>query len=125
MGSKRKRSKLSVRRSRQDPFSLLVRSSTLMYLTDPRRTGRFATPEPVDRARVVASMIEESTSRSSAILAVLAEVIDDDKLANQIRAELVARRAAEPMWVARLGETQIERAMLLSHVLDSDDVVLL
>ena len=98
-----------------------------MYLTDPRRRGRFGAPEPLDRARVVDSMIEEPTARGSVVLAVFAEFLAgvDDELANQIREELAARRPHTPRWLAQLERTRIHRAMRVSHALDPNDVVLL
>ncbi|MGZ5397527.1 MAG: hypothetical protein ACXWEI_19400, partial [Mycobacterium sp.] len=108
MGSKRSRSKQRIRKAGGDPFSLLVFASMLMYNTDPRRTGRFGAPEPLDRARVVARMIEESTSEGSAMLALLAEFLgEDDELVNQIRQELTVRRPLTPRWLAQLKQTRI------------------
>lgn len=72
-------------------------------------------------------MIEDSTAAGSVMLAVFAEFLDDsgDGLVNQIRAELAARRPQTPRWLDQLGQTRIHRAMRVSHVLDSNDVVLL
>ena len=126
MGSKRNRSKRSVRKAGGDPFSLLVMGSMVMYESDPRRRAWLGAPEPLDRALVIASMTEGCTARGLTVLAVLAEFLgDDDELANQIRGELSTRRPFTPKWLAQLNRTRIHRAMRVSHALDPNDVVLL
>jgi hypothetical protein len=105
---------------------MLIMASMLMYRTDPRRTGRFGAPEPLDRARVVAQIIEDSTARGPTMLGVLARFLGEhDELANQIHQELTARRPWTPKWLAQLNQTRIHRAMRVSHVLDPNDFVLL
>ncbi|WP_158019705.1 hypothetical protein [Mycolicibacterium rhodesiae] len=52
-------------------------ASMLMYRTDPRRTSRFGAPEPLDRARVVAQIIEDSTARGPTMLGVLARFLGE------------------------------------------------
>lgn len=127
MGSKRNRSKRRARTAGADPFSQLAMVSTMMYLTDPRRSSRFGAPEPLDRALVVDSMIGEPTARGSVVLAVFAEFLAgvDDNLANQVLEELAARRPQTPRWLAQLGQTRIHRAIRVSHALDPNDLVLL
>jgi hypothetical protein len=115
----------------QDPFSLLLIGSMLMLSTDTRRNHRF---DPSGRSQVaadaranlVARIIEDPTPEASALLAVVAELAGaDEELVKAIRAELATRPPLTPKWLARLGQTQIHRAVLVSHVLDEADDLLL
>lgn len=127
MGSKRNRRIRSVRKAGKDPFSLLALASMLMYYTDPRRTARFGAPEPLDRARVVAGIVEEPSAQGSTMLTILAEFLrdDGDEVVDQILAELTVRRPQTPNWLAQLGQTRIHRVVRVSHALDPNDLVLL
>ena len=122
-----------VRRALADPhpLSLLTLVSTLLCVTDTRRTHPFARHDTPDlaaltREELVRTFLDVPTPETSALLAVIAEMAgDDDVLRARIRRELGARLKVEPAWLAQLSETSTYRAVRMSHVLGDGDNIML
>src|ERR1700739_1650386 len=122
-----------VRRALADPnpLSLLTYVSTLLCVTDTRHNHPFAQPDTPDlaaptREELVRTFLDVPAPETSALLAVIAEMVgDDDVLRARIRRELAARLKVEPAWLAQLSETRIYRAVRISHVLGDGDNILL
>lgn len=122
-----------VRRALADrhPLSLLILVSTLLCVTDSRRSHPFArrdAPDPraVTREELGRTFLDVPAPETSALLAVIAELAgDDDVLRARIRRELAARPNLEPAWLGRLSETSVYRAVRMSHVLGDGDNIML
>ena len=122
-----------VRRALADPnpLSLLTLVSTLLCVTDTRRTHPFASPDAPDlaaltREELVRTFLDVPAPETSALLAVIAEMAgDDDVLRARIRRELAARPNVEPAWLAQLSETSTYRAVRMGHVLGDGDNIML
>jgi hypothetical protein len=121
-----------VRRALADPnpLSLLSMVSTLLCVTDSRRSHPFALPDGPDlaaltREELVATFFDVPASETSALLAVIAEMAGyDDVLRTRVRRELAARPTVEPAWLAQLLETSTYRAVRMSHVLGDGDNIM-
>ena len=115
---------------RESPMHFLVIVSLLMSVNDPRPTELFDRSKrsegaPAARAKLIAELVASPLSEATALLAVLAEFLGDDgELATTIRTELARRPPLTPRWLARLGQTQIQRAVRASHALDDADCLL-
>jgi hypothetical protein len=71
----------------------------------------------------VASLIGVHLRETTALLAVFAEMSDDEALRTRARRELERRSHSLPPWLARLSETEAYRTAELTHILpDGDDV---
>jgi len=122
-----------VRRALADrhPLSLLSLVSTLLCVTDSRRNHPFARPDAPDlaaltREELVRTFLDVPAPETSALLAVIAEMANDDNvLRARIQRELTARPQVEPVWLAQLSETSTYRAVRMSHVLGDGDNVML
>ena len=122
-----------VRRALADrhPLSLLTFVSTLLCVTDSRRNHPFARPEDSDlaaltREDLVATFLDVAASETTALLAVIAEMVgDDDVLRARIRRELAVRPNVEPAWLAQLSEISTYRAVRMHHVLGDGDNIML
>ena len=121
-----------VRRALTDrhPLRLLSYVSTLLCVTDTRREHPFARPDPDPRAltreELVRTFLDVPAPETSALLAVIAEMVgDDDVLRARIRRELAARPTVDPAWLAQLSQTSTYRAVRMSHVLGDGDNIML
>lgn len=114
-----------------NPLSLLSMVSTLLCVTDSRHSHPFARHDGPDlaaltREDLVATFLDVAAPETSALLAVIAEMVgDDDVLRARIRRELAVRPKVEPAWLAQLSETSTYRAVRMHHVLgDGDNIIL-
>ncbi len=113
------------------PLSLLSYVSTLLCVTDSRRSHPFARADAPDlraltREELVRTFVDVPAPETSALLAVIAEMAgDDDVLRARIRRELAARPKVEPACLAKLSETSTYRAVRMSHVLGDGDSIML
>ena len=122
-----------VRRALTDesPLSLLSFVSTLLCVTDSRRNHPLARPDAPDlaaltREELVGTFLGVPTPETSALLAVITEMVgDDDVLRARIRRELAARPTVEPAWPAQLSDTATYRAVRMSHALGDGDNIML
>jgi Domain of unknown function (DUF6398) len=121
-----------VRRALADrhPLSLLNYVSTLLCVTDTRRSHPFASPDDPDmraltREELVRTFLDVPVPETTALLAVIAEMAGDDVLRARIRRELATRPRVDPPWLAQLSDTSTYRAVRMSHVLGDGDNIML
>lgn len=111
------------------PLGLLTLASTLLTVVDPRQVDPFPdrspTPAGPSREELLGSFLEVRLAETSALLAAIAELTDDDLERQRIRRELAGRPHKPPRWLRRLAPLRVVRALEMSHVLgDGDNVVL-
>ena len=104
--------------------------STLLCVTDKRRSHPFARPDSdpgaLTREELAQTFLDVQIPETTALLAVIAEMGgDDDVLRARIRRELAARPTVEPAWLAQLWEPSTYRAVRMSHVLGDGDNIML
>ena len=90
-----------------EPLDLLAEVSSLLILVDPREYGFGRRPgePPYSRRELVDIFLDVDRVKTSAMLAVMAELAsDDDVLATRIRRELAERRKRLPEWLDRLRD---------------------
>ncbi len=117
----------NVRRKLQsgEPLDLLAEVSSLLAVVDPREYGfgRRDGEPPYSLRELVDMFLDVDRIETSALLAVVAELTDDDVLAAGIRRGLAERGDRLPEWLARLGEAEVYRAQEMVHVLGDGDNV--
>lgn len=109
------------------PMDLLAYVSSMMAALDPGRrdplaAGRAAPAGPTLQ-ELARTFIEVPAVETTALLTVLAELVDDAVLAQRIRRELARREDRLPEWL-RLAPLTATRAVELSHVLGDGDSVM-
>ncbi len=118
---------------RGDALDLLTWTSTLVAAVDPRRGGRFqsdpatrrAGREPTTLEELVATFIDVVRPETTALLAGIAELAPDELMRARARRAVRDRHHQLPVWLARLGESEVYRAVEMVHVLgDGDDEML-
>jgi hypothetical protein len=114
-----------------NPMPMLSYVSMLLCLTEPPRALPFADPTESDSPRVsldelVSMFIDVALPETSALLAVIAEMVaDDDLLRARIRRELAARPEVEPSWIGGLSDLVVHRAVrTVDELGDGDDILL-
>lgn len=117
------------RLQQEGPLSLLAYVSTLVDATDSRNADPFspaqgAAVEGPDREQLVESFVDIDRPETTAMLAVLAELVDDGAVRRRLREALAQRSHPLPRWLAELAPVAAERAVILSHVLGDGDTVL-
>jgi len=112
--------------SADGPYELLATVSSLMADVDPRlrspmeRASRTPNRWPT-LAEMVASFIDVDVRETTALLAVIHELADDDALRDDITDELEQRRWSLPDWLHGLGHATTDRAIEMVHVLGDGD----
>ena len=96
--------------TKPDPFAYL-----------PGRPQR----ETVDLARLVDSLVDAHTRETTALLAVLGELLDDSDMQERCRHEVAARPNALPPWIAGPAGVDVNRTVRRTHVLGDDDEIIL
>lgn len=104
----------------RDPLEMLGLASVLIQV---------ATPEPESDRSVdafVTVLIGTQVRESTALLAVLAELlVDDDALQRRCRQEVALRADLLPAWISSLPRIDVQRAVRMAHVLgDSDELLI-
>src|ERR1043165_357455 len=114
-----------------DPLHRLSYVSGLLTAIDPRgRNHPFAQADSAHdaptREELAAMFIDVPTPETTALLAVIAALADDDQvLRARIHRELVTRPEPGPQWLSRLAETAVTRAVRMGHILgDGDNIIL-
>ncbi|MDF2471012.1 MAG: hypothetical protein K0Q61_3384, partial [Rhodococcus erythropolis] len=110
-----------------DPLHLLSYVSTLLAALDPRGKGNpFAAPatDAPSREELAAMFIDIAAPETSALLAVIAALADDEILRARIRRELAARDHTTPDWLSRLDQTSAYRAVRMTHILGDGDNIM-
>jgi Plasmid pRiA4b ORF-3-like protein/Domain of unknown function (DUF6398)/SEC-C motif len=113
------------------PLTLLAVASSLLQVLEPSR----AAPVPVDDdddgrdlpslPELAASFIDVDAVETTALLAVFAELIDDDVLGRRMRRAVAGRAHRLPRWLTGLAPIDVHTAVTLSHVLGDGDNVML
>ncbi|OBF20646.1 hypothetical protein [Mycobacterium sp. ACS4331] len=109
------------------PLDLLALVGVLLEATtqDPLAFANPDAPEPVNIDDLVTGFIGVRIPETTALLAVLVELLDDTALAARCRDELATREDAPPAWVPRLPQLQIRRVVRMTHVLGEGDEVVI
>jgi len=110
------------------PLPLLAFVSSLLAVVDPRWTDPFGPPEAAtvpSREELLGTFFEARGPETSALLAAVAELSDDELEQRWIQRELAGRPGKPPRWLQRLSPLRVRRAMEMSHVLGDGDNVML
>jgi len=113
-----------------EPLDLLALASMLVSVVDPRSRPPFERPRPtepqhVERDQLIASFLDVDCVETSALLAVLREMINDEILAARIRRELSTRHYPLPPWLTMLPALEIYRTVEMTHVLrDGNNIII-
>jgi hypothetical protein len=116
----------------EHPVELLDMVSTVVLATSPRPFAFEDEPvdddenRPTELPDLVDAMIEVRCRETTALLAVLAEMlVDDEGLAAKCREELRTRDDDLPQWLSDLSQTTVRRAVRMSEAMgDGDEVIL-
>lgn len=112
------------------PLMLLGFACSMLEILEP---ARFA-PVPLDDDsgadlpslhELVESFAEVDTVETTALLAVWAEILDDEALATRLRRVVAARGHRLPRWLTGLAPIEVYAAVEFSHVLGDGDNVML
>jgi hypothetical protein len=108
-----------------DPLDLLADASSMLTLLDPREFGfgRGEGQPSYSVAELTQMFLDVERIETSAMLAALGELVDDELLRARIRRELAARGHRLPEWLDRLGEAEVYAAREMVHVLGDGDNV--
>jgi hypothetical protein len=110
------------------PLDLLGLVSTLIVATAPRQAVLLQAEEdrPPSLEQLVTAFIEMRAPETTALLAVLGElVVGDDALRTRCRREVGERDDDLPRWLSALAETRVEEVVRMMHVLgDGEDLLL-
>lgn len=108
------------------PLDLLAFASTLLAaIDDDRLTGGAPADRDPTVHGLVGTFIDLSRAETTGLLAVLAELLDDELLERRIRRELDNRPHRLPAWLADLRPVTVTRAVEMGHVLgDGENVAL-
>jgi hypothetical protein len=110
------------------PLLLLSLVSSLLSALEPRRASPFElAPEPdlPSRDELVRIFLDVPVLETSALLAVIAELSEDDITRRRIRREIVERAHALPGWLTDLGQTTVQRVVEMVHVLGDGDNIMI
>ncbi|CAN5423826.1 hypothetical protein BH23ACT9_BH23ACT9_38360 [soil metagenome] len=108
------------------PLGLLAFACSLLAAVDPEHQDPFprARDEPrvgPDLRELVESFLGVPIPETTALLAVIAELVADDLLGQRIRREVAARDHPLPDWLAGLAPLQVLGAREMVHVLGDGD----
>jgi hypothetical protein len=103
-------------------------ASSLLAAVDPRAKNPFERPRQQDEvtvAALVGSFAEAVLPETTVLLAAFAELGPDEVSRARARRAYAASPHEVPEWLARLGETSVDRAVESTHVLGDGDNVML
>ena len=106
------------------PLDLLALVSVLILATSPalRALPRGQDEQPPRLEELVTAFIGSPAPETTALLAVLSElVLDDDALRDRCRVEVAAREDGLPRWLAELSSTRVHDVARMAHVLGDAD----
>ncbi|WP_155769572.1 hypothetical protein [Mycobacterium asiaticum] len=81
--------------------------------------------EVIGLDELVDSFIDVRVPETTALLAVLSEMVDDEVLQLRCQRELSTREDDLPSWITDLGQTHIDRVVRMTHVLGDGDELML
>ncbi len=109
------------------PLGLLAVVSYLIFRSQPDPLAKLsAPPEPLDLDVFIANLVTENCRETTAMLAVLAELLvnEQDRQA-RCRAEVSKRKHALPKWISALPDIDARRVVRATHVLgDTDELII-
>ncbi|MGH3442290.1 MAG: DUF6398 domain-containing protein [Nitriliruptorales bacterium] len=116
--------------TRSHPLGLLGFASSMLAVTDPRSVApidrvRGVEPEGPTLEELVVSFVEVERVETTALLAVLVELVDDELPAARMRRALASRDHRLPRWLRSLAPLDVGRALEQSHVLGDGDNLML
>ena len=111
--------------SEDHPLGLLMFASSLLASLDPPPRSPFD-PEPAPgaptREELVTTFLDVDRPETTALCAVVAELVDDEMLERRIRRELAQRPHALPRWLSELsGAAAAEPVVEMVHALGDGD----
>ncbi|ULP37685.1 hypothetical protein MJO55_04405 [Mycolicibacterium rufum] len=114
--------------AKKHPLGLLAIVNYVIESSRPDPLARYRSrpsPPDLDRERLIASFISIDSPEVTALLAALAEFLDDDPAAQaSCRQEVARRRHHVPKWIGELPRVEVYRAARFTHVLgDVDEIV--
>lgn len=109
------------------PLDLLGLVSMLILATSPQPAllRQPDVEEPPSLNELVAAFIGVQAQETTALLAVLSELLADEVTSARCRREVDARHDDLPGWLTDLAQTTVHRAVLMTHVLGDADELLL
>ncbi len=110
------------------PMDLLGLVSMLILVTSqpPAPSGEPEEEEFHTLEELVTAFIDTPVPETTALLAILGELIQDDEaLRDRCRREVSARGDSLPPWLAALSDTRVDRAVRMTHVLGDAEEILL
>lgn len=110
-----------------NPLGLLGLASYVIQRAEPDPWAAYKRnrTKPIGLDQSIDYLIRMRTSETAALLAAIAELVDDDVLSTRCRRAASSRRKHLPPWVARLGEIHVYRAVRIAHVLGDNDQLLI
>jgi hypothetical protein len=111
-----------------DPLALLAVVSSVLAALEPPRRGPFdRTPEPElpSRDELVQTFLEVDLVETSALLAAIAALSDDDVLRRRVHREIAARGHALPRWLLDLHDSCVTGVVGMGDVLGDGDNVMI
>jgi hypothetical protein len=110
------------------PLGLLSLVSVVIRMTVPDPLSKLRTRqwEPLNMDDVIASFTRERCRETTALLAVLAELMPDETdRQDRCRREVAERKDSLPEWISRLPQIRVHRAVRATHVLGDEDELLI
>ena len=110
------------------PLGLLSLASVMIRMTVPDPLPKWGSRqrEPIDMDRVIASFSRAKSWETTALLAVLAELmLNETDRQDRCRRAVAERNDALPEWIPRLACIQVYRAVRATHVLGDEDELLI
>ena len=110
------------------PRNLLVLVSAIVATATPDRLdfGKSSQREQVRLHDLIASFVGMQIQETTALLAVLSELlVDDEDLQRTCRQEVATRQHRLPRWITRLPDIQVHRAVRMPHLLGERDELLI
>ena len=111
----------------EHPLALLHTVSLIIQATVPRHPALVDPDEPevTGLGELIDSFVATDLLETTALLAVLSELLDDEALRSRCEQEVAARGHDLPQWITDLCHTQVDRAVRMTHVLGEGDEVML
>ncbi|OBK24763.1 hypothetical protein A5634_02605 [Mycobacterium asiaticum] len=111
----------------EHPLELLSTVSMIIEATEPGQDLLLQSEESevIGLDELVDSFIDVRVPETTALLAVLSEMVDDEVLQLRCQRELSTREDDLPSWITDLGQTHIDRVVRMTHVLGDGDELML
>ncbi|MFN0030243.1 MAG: hypothetical protein ACKV2O_24080 [Acidimicrobiales bacterium] len=111
------------------PLGMLALTSAMLAAVDERSVSPFdrlaGREDQPDREDLLASLAEVHRPETTALLLTWAALTPNDVEAARIRRELAGRRVEQPRWIGRLGQTTVDRTVVLTHTLGDGEALFL